>query len=77
MARYVKDNRLDDGFVVEARTPPFVQVQIRRLYLQGRSYTQIEQIAGVSRATVARFLAPITRGREVEPWPVKRKEVAT
>lgn len=73
MAGYVKDCRNDDGFVVEARTPAFVQVQIRRLYLQGRSYSQIEEIAGVSRATVARFLAPITRGQEVKPWPRRRK----
>ena len=59
-------SRYDDGFVVPStRVPAFVQVEIRRLYRQGRSYRQIMRITGLSPCTVSRYLRPITRGTPV------------
>lgn len=68
----VTGNRQDDGFVVEqtstrgwALIASFRQVQIRKLYIQGRSYREIAAIVGVSTSTVHKYLAPVTRGRLV------------
>jgi len=59
-------SRYDDGFVVPStRVPAFVQVEIRRLYRQGRSYRQIMRITGLSRQSVSRYLRPVTRGLPV------------
>jgi len=59
-------SRYDDGFVVPStRVPAFVQVEIRRLYRQGRSYRQIMRITNLSMQTVSRYLRPVTRGLPV------------
>lgn len=63
----VIDSRHDDGFVVQTghhnELAAFQQVQIRRLYREGKSYRTIQQIMGISSKTVAKYLLPITRGK--------------
>lgn len=58
---------IDDGFVVDSNhhkaLSAFEQVQIRRLYKEGKSYRVIQRVLGVSSKTVAKYLMPITQGK--------------
>lgn len=67
MAGLEYGSRYDDGFVVATghhnELAAHQQVQIRRLYRDGKSYRAIQQIMGISSKTVAKYLLPITRGK--------------
>lgn len=59
--------RRTDGHPLNAdprALPAYVQVQIRRLYLEGKSYRAIQAIVGVSSRTVAKYTACLPESRK-------------